>query len=290
MEKWPNLFIVGAPKAGTSSLYAYLSNIPGIFMSPLKEPNYFSLKNIPKNSRIKPIRDKMNYLSLFKKVKDEKVIGEASPEYLSDPKASKLIHEIIPDAKIIISLRDPVERTFSHYLMYFRNGIMKDSFYNELQKSLKLVSVYNTTSLHLRAGLYADDIQRYIDTFGSKQVKILIFEEFIKDPNKTIKEILSFLDINYELNNFKTKVFNKFGVARGPISKFILRNTTLKRSAEKIIPPSGRRIFREKFLLKNEQKPEINQLDRDILIKFYSENVIKLEKILGRSLPWKNFH
>ena len=73
MEKWPNLFIVGAPKAGTSSLYVYLANIPGIFMSKAKEPNYFSKKTIPENKRtLKPlIRDKTKYLALFKKVKDD---------------------------------------------------------------------------------------------------------------------------------------------------------------------------------------------------------------------------
>ena len=65
METWPNFFIVGAPKAGTSSLYAYLKDIPGIYMSPIKEPNYFSAATIPATSSFGPIRDKKKYLSLF---------------------------------------------------------------------------------------------------------------------------------------------------------------------------------------------------------------------------------
>ena len=130
---WPNFFIVGAPRSGTTSLYEYLKEVPEVFMSPVKEPNFFNLSVENDLFLSKPIREKKKYLDLFKNVKDEKAIGEASPTYLWDPKTPKLIHEIIPDAKIIISLRDPVERTFSHYLMYFRNGIMKDSFYNELQ-------------------------------------------------------------------------------------------------------------------------------------------------------------
>jgi len=153
MEQWPNLFIVGAPKAGTSSLYVYLAHIPGIFMSQVKEPNYFSRKTIPDHSRVKPIRDKSKYLGLFKKVKDEKIIGEASPSYLSDPEAPKLIHDIIPDAKIITSLRDPVERTLSFYLMHARSGLVKGSFHEELQKSLKHVRAYNQISLRLETGL-----------------------------------------------------------------------------------------------------------------------------------------
>ena len=113
MERWPNFFIVGAPKAGTTSLHEYLSNIPGIFMSAEKEPNYFSMTVISKDDQsANPIRDKKKYLELFKNAKDEKIIGESSPNYLSDPEAPNLIHQVSPDAKILISLRDPVEQAF----------------------------------------------------------------------------------------------------------------------------------------------------------------------------------
>jgi len=291
MEKWPNLFIVGAPKAGTSSLYTYLDSIPGIFMSMPKEPNYFSVKTISENSHtvMKPIRDKSKYLDLFKKVKDEKIIGEASPSYLSDPEAPKLIHEIAPEAKIIISLRDPVERTFSYYLMFIRGGFMKDSFHDEVQKALKLVRIYNKRSLRLETGLYAEDIQRYHDIFGPEQVKIIIFEEFINDVKKTMKDILSFLDIYYELNEFDVEAYNKFGVPRSPISQFILRRGNLRRLAARFMSPSKRRILKEKILLKNEPKPEMPDEDREILRNFYREDVYKTEKILKQKLPWKNF-
>ena len=86
-ECWPNFFIVGAPKAGTTSLYWYLRNITGIYMSSIKEPNYFSIKVRPKDYFLRPIRDKRKYLNLFKDVIDEKIIGEASPSYLRDPEA-----------------------------------------------------------------------------------------------------------------------------------------------------------------------------------------------------------
>ena len=132
-EKWPNLFIVGAPKAGTSSLYEYLKKIPGIYMSPIKEPHYFDIQTIPTNHKLNPIRDKKKYLSLFKKVKDEKIVGEASPGYLSDPQAPKLIHQVSPNARIIISLRNPVQRAFSEYLMYVNYGKLTTTFHDQLQ-------------------------------------------------------------------------------------------------------------------------------------------------------------
>jgi len=113
--RWPNFFIVGAQKAGTSSIYSLLRSIPGIYMSPLKEPNYFS-----PNSPTRPSHDKKRYAGLFGGVTDEIAIGEASPSYLWDPDSPKLIHDAIPKARIIISLRDPVQRAYSQYLMRTR--------------------------------------------------------------------------------------------------------------------------------------------------------------------------
>jgi len=137
IEKWPNFFLVGTPKAGTTSLYEYLKNIPGIYMSPIKEPNYFSVNTIPENFQTKPIRDKETYLKLFEKVSNEKIIGEASAHYLSDQDAPSLIHQIVPHANILISLRDPVERVFSHYLMLFTTGHAEPSFKLQLKKELE---------------------------------------------------------------------------------------------------------------------------------------------------------
>jgi len=78
LEKWPNLFIVGAPKAGTTSLHEYLKKIPGVFMSEVKEPYYFCKKAVPDYSYAIIVRDKKKYLNLFKKVNDEKIVGESN--------------------------------------------------------------------------------------------------------------------------------------------------------------------------------------------------------------------
>ena len=83
MEKIPNFFIVGAPKSGTTSLHEYLKEVPEIYMSPLKEPNFFSITNIKADDDIiNPIRDKKQYLDLFTGVKNETIIGESTAHYL----------------------------------------------------------------------------------------------------------------------------------------------------------------------------------------------------------------
>jgi len=101
MDRFPNFFIVGAPRAATTTLYDYLKRTEGIFMSPKKEPHYFS-QSISTKQAPHAIRDKKKYLSLFKNVQNEKAVGEASASYLWDPLAPKLIHHHVPNAKIII--------------------------------------------------------------------------------------------------------------------------------------------------------------------------------------------
>ena len=283
-EIWPNFFIVGAPKAGTTSLYAYLNKIPDIYMSPVKEPAYFSRLE----GHSKTYRDKEKYLSLFTKVKNQKIIGESTPSYLMQPLTPKLIHEVSPNARILISLRDPVERIFSHFLMQTRFRIPQFSFHDKLQLELKGKNS-SGTNMGLHYGLYSESVKRYLDIFGNEQVKIVIFEEFIKNPKNTVQEILRFLDLNFELENFKGEVYNPFRTPRGPLSHYLLTNLNVKKLAEKLITSSGRTYLSEHFLLQKSSKPKMNQNDKDALIKFYSDDVKKLEQLLGRQLHWANF-
>jgi len=289
VENWPNFFIVGAPKAGTTSLYWYLKNIPGIYMSSIKEPNYFSIKTMPKDHPLRPIRDKRKYLNLFKNVTDEKIIGEASPRYLDDPEAPKLIHELVPHARILISLRDPVERIFSSYTKKMGEGNFHMSFNDELQKALHKKIDPRKHSLKLEEGMYSENVKRYFDIFGREQVKVIIFEEFIKDVKGTVEEILRFLGFNQKLDNFEAEVHNPFLVARGPIARYILSHKSTGLIAKKVLSPSVRETLREKVLSKKSPKPKMEPQERETLIQFYREDVKKLEGILGRKFPWPNF-
>jgi hypothetical protein len=287
--KYPNFYIVGAAKAGTSSLYSYLKDIPGIFMSPIKEPNYFSRQILPDNHRLKPIRDENKYLNLFKGAKDEAILGEASPSYLADPGAAGLIHQVAPHASILISLRDPVERLFSHYLMMKRNGILKGSFYSEIKKSLNSKQHKSPNALYVERSLYFENVKRYLEIFGANQVIIIIFEEFVKNEKEAINNILKFLNLKTNLNNFKADIYNKYRVVRGPIALKILQNQAIRRFSERLLSPSARRWLTARIIFKDEVKPEMGENERKFLVDYYFEDVHKTKNLLGRSLPWKNF-
>ena len=148
-------------------------------MSPIKEPNYFCVSVNPNIKLSQMFRDKKKYLNLFKNVKDEIAIGEASVPYLWDPKAPLLIHEAVPDARIIMILRDPVERALSHYLLLAGLGSENLSFSDAIRKAIKAKPDYSGRIIE--TGLYFEQVKRYEKIFGLDQIKIIIFEEFVAE-------------------------------------------------------------------------------------------------------------
>jgi len=159
---------------------------------------------------------------------------EASTSYLWDPKSPALIHEVVPKAKIIIILRNPIERAYSYYLWRISNG-KTYSFREAIDEALKSKNDFYK-GLIINGGWYSEQIQRYLNIFGSIQVKILIFEEFIKNTKKTVKEVLKFLEVNEEPPESIELVHNTLTVPKGKLSTLLLQNKTLRKIGEKILP------------------------------------------------------
>jgi len=288
---WPNFFIVGAAKAGTTTLYEYLKETDGVYMSPVKEARFFHHPDISHKILQNVISDEKKYLKLFNKVTDEKAIGEASPSYLLDPESPEIIHKKIPNAKIIIMLRDPVQRAFSQYLMKKTNGVEQRTFHQVIEDYM---SDYENGRDHwdrtIYAGLYTKNVKKYTDIFGLQNVKIIMFEEFVKDTPKYVKEVLDFLEVDSELPLNVGKVYNAYGEPRGKIADRMLANKLIWKIGVKIIPRTFRQGLRKKIFLKNKKKPKLPEEDGRVLQKFYKDDVNSLEKLLDRKLPWKWFN
>jgi len=283
LKIWPNFFIVGAPRAGTTSLYQYLKETSGVYMSPTKEPNYFSSINASSLSS-PPIKDEKKYLKLFSKVKDEKAIGEASPNYLRDPKSPELIHNAVPNSKIIIILRDPVERAYSSYLLRLSSG-KTYSFSQAIKQAIESDDDYKTRIIN--GGIYFESIQRFQKIFGIENVKIFIFEEFIQDETATIKKILSFLGIDSEPPESIELTHNLLTKPRGRISLALLTNKTIRKFGRKVLPSPTADLVVKRILGKKTKKEKIPQVDREFLEKFYKQDAEKIQKMFSRPLPWK---
>ena len=290
METWPNFIIVGAQKAGTTALYDYLNQQPKVFMSKLKEPGYFR-SFIPPNVFPLPITNKEKYLKLFQDVKNETAIGEASGVYLEDQGTPKLIRDSVPNCKIIIMLRDPVERTFSTYFQVVRSGLENESFKDAIRRDYKKLQNGQRGSPLVRASFYSEKIKRYLDTFESKNVMIIISEEFFKDVKGTIREVLKFLGIN-EFHDFDESPKNIYQETKSPIIQKLLENKVIKKIGYGLIPWHIRVKIAEKILWKEGKKPSISKEDREFLEKIFFNDLIQTQEILGMKLPWfvnKNF-
>ena len=279
---WPNFFIVGAQRAGTTSLYEYLKKIPGIYMSPIRDPEYFTGDNA---SIIGTDCEKTRkYLKLFRNAKTETIIGEASAAYLTFPGSPKLIHNVVPDAKILISLRNPVDRFISHYTMR-KTVISITPFHQFVTNPPDLKSKEGFTEL-FEVGLYSKQIDRYWNQFGKNNVKIIIFEEFTRDIPSVLKEILEFLNLDTKVANEEYTIYNSSFTAKGNWIKPIMRSIVLKKIALKILG-NQRRIenLKQKYLKKSKSL-DVFPKDKKILEELYREDVIRVKELLERNLPW----
>lgn len=290
MPVWPNFFIAGAPRCGTTSLHAWLQTIPGIYMSRIKEPNFFSRQVIADNHPLlKPIRDEQQYLKLFSAAGDAKIVGEASPKYLEDPGAPALIDRTVPGAKILVSLRDPVERYYSNYLMVRNNRPSMGSLMSEIERGIAHEDNPSLPIVPPRTGLYAAHIERYRRIFGNARFKVVIFEELVRDIPGTLRDIVGFLGLDHDVSSFAEPAQREHSEARGPLVRYLFGNRVISRASEALIPFRVRKWVRNTVLVKRVAKPAMDSTAREFLVRYYRDDVGCLEAQLGRRLPWQNF-
>ena len=287
----PNFFIVGGSKCGTTNISYYLNLHPKIFFSELNEPYYFCKWDVPeKYNRNSMITNMKKYLDLFKNVKNEIIVGEASSPYLTCPHASLEIKKAFPNSKILISIRNPIERSHSAYFSYQFMKPNEQNFMEMIKTHEKLISekIFYIDSI-LESGFYTKNIKRYQEIFGKENVKIIIFEDYIKNTVQNINSIFKFLGINDKIDlNEQSK--GSYRVPKNFLAKSLLNNKNFRKVSTILIPTVMRQKLGDKYFLKQVKKPEMLENERNYLRELYNDEVNELEKFLGKKLPWKDFH
>jgi hypothetical protein len=195
----PNLFIVGAPKCGTTAWVEYLSSHPDIFFSPMKEPHYFNT-DMP---NYRWVKDRDAYLSLFDEAGSASVVGEASVQYLYSTEAARNISRFNPDAKILILLRDQEDflPSLHNQIVYNGDEIITDfelAWRNSGKQDASNVGRYCREIRLLdykAAGRFNEQIERYFDCFPAEQIRVLHFRDWACSPREAYLEILRFLGL-----------------------------------------------------------------------------------------------
>lgn len=299
VRKKPNFFIIGAPRAGTTSLYFCLKDHPDIFMSPRKEPRFFAFEDLiekkgPFGRQPLPSYSTSweKYLTLFEKARHEKVIGEASTMYLYHPKAPERMQRYLgSEVKLVAVLRHPVERAFSHYLYNVNRGAEPCLTFEEaLAAEEERIAQGWIEYFHYKSmGLYSEQVKRYLDIFGADNLLVFLYEDLDKSPLLVVKKILEFLGLEASFLPDTFARINPSGIPRFKFLTQLIKKTpsSFKQVLKTVIPKSIRLKIVEWELWQNIRpvsKPRISLETRKALLDYYQQDILKLQQLLGRDL------
>lgn len=179
----PDFYHVGPPKTGTTGLRATLARVPGVTLSSIPEPSFFAPDH-PKRET-KGILTIEAYAGLFRVTPETLRVGDISPVYLHSAHAAAAISAVTPDARIVVCLRHPVERAFSHYLMWAgQRNLPAADFERRLRAALRDPDTDpgGRDTGFARCSLYAEALARFLDRFGRERVLVLPYDRMVGDP------------------------------------------------------------------------------------------------------------
>ena len=273
-----NTFIVGAPKTGTTSLYYYLNQHTNVCMSSIKEPNFFSAKEVNSLFYKSQIIDDINeYHKLFSQNKKQ-IIGEASVSYLFFDEVPNRIYKYNPKAKIIILLRNPIERALSHYLMDFRLGFCSENFEDIIAQPEIFPQYYQQ---YLELGNYFLQLKRYLNVFNENQLSIVFYDDLKSDSQKVMKHIFSFLEIEFQ--DLDYSIQNSFLSPSNIFVSELYKFNSLRKIVKSLFPEPFLSLVKSIFF-SNNSKPTFSDSIIKQLNAYYKSDIVELEKLLNKDL------
>jgi hypothetical protein len=294
-ERIPDFFIVGHHKSGTTALYEMLRRHPGIFMPGLKEPRFFGRDLRPlfgPNSALPETREE--YLALFEGAQPGQRTGEASPSYLRSRTAAREIAELQPDARIIAILREPASFVRSLHLQMVQDHVETEK---DLRKAIAQEEIMRVGERVLRYSdhvHYVEQLRRYHDVFAAERVLVLIYDEFRRDNEATVRRVLRFLGVD-DAGSIEVLDANPTVSVRSLRADRMLRSVqggrgpaarALRSTAKALLPRAARsgalRAVRRGALYGRPQPPDGDLMKE--LRRRYAGEVAAVGEYLGRDL------
>lgn len=307
-----NLFLVGAAKSGTTSIYNFLNSHSQVYASPIKEPNYFSTdinvedfsntyrkttfldtkeyfsKTHLVNLQLSFVRNESNYNRLFDAVSDEPIIADCSTSYLYSRVAAKNIYEYNDKAKILIVLRDPIYRAYSHYLMALKYGFTNKGLIDSIKIDQQSEDKgWGKTELFIELGLYVDQIKRYYKYFGKDNVKVMFFNDLKMQPTFFFNDLCRFLKIQKtDAKAYNKRPINAAMRPKHPFLNKLLVDVGFKKIIKLYAPMQMQSVIKNWFF--SSSKPNLTQKEIRYLKLFYASEIKELEALLEINLKaWK---
>lgn len=287
----PIFYIVGAPKSGTTSMHNYLKGHPRIIMPEITNIGFFS-----KDLHNEKMTEK-EYLDLFKEAEKDVVIGTCAVWNLYSKIAAKEIKKFCPQAKIIIMLRNPVEMLYSLHSQLIYDLVENINNFEEALKAEKArkrgkkipKNIYNPKFLfYSEIPRYTNQVKRYLDLFGKKNVLIILFEDFINNTDKVYKKTLNFLciqddfQLNYDVINANKKFRNQLA------QQFLTYPPEIIAKFGRAVFPLWARKVLANFLFNLNRKyikrPPLKKKTKNYLKSEFEEEIANLSKLINRNL------
>lgn len=316
----PNFFVIGAPRAGTTSLYEYLNAHPDIFMSTVKEPDFFAstawddVHPLGGEPEERPVRDDIErsaeltnefpgYERLFRGANSQSRLGEASAIYLGHPTAAWHLRSYFPDARFVVVLRDPTERAFSHVVhakrVYAEQGVDSPegaegrSIDEEFERAVDVAMLEgmpeNTVSepeIWVRAGFYHAHLTRWFELFPRDRFALFLFEDLATDPDGVMRAIYEHLGVDDSFTLPTKEAFNASVVPKNQrvFRMFTTANPVMKRARD--LAPTRVHAFavrtRNRYLGRG--KPQVEDELSTKLRSIYRDDTERLQQLIDRDL------
>ena len=295
----PTFLIIGAGKSGTTSLHNYLNQHPQVYMSPVKETNFFEMEGTDQES-IEMIPQSVTkweeYVKLFEEAGNAKAIGETSPMYLYGKRSPENIRRYLPDVKLVVILREPTSRLYSRYLHLARDGrLPTPHFKDALDRSN---TVWWTRNDLVQEGFYHRHLSRYFKIFPKEQIKVFLYEDLQKNAARVMRELFKFIGVDETFVPNMQVRYNLSGKPRNRlINALIGADGMMIKSAKAVVPelvktlksyPASHSIV-QRIRIMNLDRPAVSAEERRRFYQeIYADEIAKLEKLINRDLSkWK---
>ena len=283
---WPGFFIVGAAKAGTTFVWARLRQHPDLFLPEKKEFHYFSRVTPAAGQRltIQAVPDEGKYLRHFQPAPRTALTGEASTSYLWEPGTARRIRECVPEARILIVLRNPVDRAFSHYRMDVALGIQPLDFQAAvLEDRAKDEKGWGISHLYFELGLYAEQIARYLAVFPKSQIQVLYAPDLAMQPEAALSSVCTFLGVDPARlpPGRPSGEDNAYRIGRNMLVRWLWRQQALRYAGLRLVPKPLRLTLKRRWMDPSHEAPVIDFRTSAWLAGLYEPSQKRLETLLG---------
>jgi hypothetical protein len=294
----PNFVVVGAPKCGTTSLYHYLRQHPDVFVPERKELHYFSYPYMrqfiagpgDEYQLTTLCKTEGEYAGYYAGAGTRAAIGDVSPSYFyyADLPGSDLCERmrgLLGDVRIILMIRDPVQKAFSQFMHLVRDARETLDFERALAAEAERTRKgYSAIWRYAGSSLFTNRTQTFMDAFGSVRVKPVFFDEFSARPRETMSEIFAFLGVDPDAAIDVESTYNRSGLPRSRLVAGLFANSNpVTALARRMLPLSVTTRIRDVLQrLNTGAKPTLDAASRRFLEGYFEDDLQALAKLLGR--------